>query len=150
VIQNSFHDRSLNALYTFQVSTKLNESQLFKNIHVLRRNAACYRPSQYAEAINQCLHLPYNANARTSPPTIASPPLANWATAAPVATALPLEDGAPVVGVVDVDMRVDVKVFEIVRFELGYGVEMLELSALVDVEITVTVEEGTEVVLVAV
>jgi len=87
--------------------------------------------------------LPYKANARTNPPTRASPPLAARATAAPVATAEPLEDGEPVVGV---DVRVEVKVLEIVRFELGYGMVTL---ALVDVEITVTVEEGTEVVLVA-
>lgn len=88
--------------------------------------------------------LPYNANARTNPPIRTSPPLAAWATAAPVATEEPLEDGEPVVGV---GVRVEVKVLEIVRFELGNGINTL---ALVDVEMTVTVEEGTEVVLVAV
>lgn len=69
-----------------------------------------------------------------------------------MATEEPLEDGEPVVGepVVGVDARVDVKVLEIVRFELGYGVEKFDVGALVDVEMTVTVEEGTEVVLVAV
>jgi hypothetical protein len=103
--------------------------------------------TQCAEATKQSLLFPYKANARTNPPTRASPPLATWATAAPVAMAELLEDGAPVVGV---DPRVDVKVFETVRFELGYGIETLAVGALVDVEMTVTVEEGTEVVLVVV
>jgi len=98
---------------------------------------------------NYCLHLPpYNANAKTNPPTIASPPLANLATAAfGVSTG-----GADVCEPPDVvgdGPRVVVKVFEIVRLELGLGIEKLEVFALVDVEMTVTVEEGTEDVVVA-
>jgi len=97
---------------------------------------------------------PYNAKATSNPPTIANPPLAMLATAAFVGTAatLDVEEGLDPVGAPA--LRVDVKVVERVRLELGdgkveLGVGKVELVfALVDVVMTVTVEEGTEEVVV--
>jgi len=64
---------------------------------------------------------PYNAKARSNPPTIASPPLAMLATAAFVGTAamLDVEEGLDPVG--DPALRVDVRVVARVMLELGDG-----------------------------
>jgi len=89
---------------------------------------------------------PYKAKARTNPPIIARPPFAIFAIAA-LGVVLVVEADV-VEGVEEVLAAVlcaVVKVEESVRFELGEGVAKLEVVfALVEVETTVTVDEGTE------
>jgi len=86
------------------------------------------------------LSVSYNANARNIPPTKASPPVAMFATPALGVVTGGVDEGFGVVG--DGPLRVLVDV-EIVKFELGEG-----KFTLVEVEMTVTVEEGTEEVVV--
>jgi hypothetical protein len=103
------------------------------------------------------LSYPYNANARTNPPTIANPADATFATAA---LAVVVELAA--VELTEVELAFEevfvaavVSVDDSVTFELDWiigVVELVEDGALEDVEVvtTVTVDEGTDDVVVLV
>jgi len=94
----------------------------------------------------------YNANARINPPTIASPPLAMFAAAFGVTTG-DVAEGVELVGEEPLPVLVEVNVAIVILEEadekVGTGIVEDEFRV-VDVETTVTVEEGTEVVVVLV
>jgi len=122
--------------------------------HIVKTPHALFPP--YMQNAFRIIILPphslfsYKEKARTNPPSTASPPFAKFALAALVLVVLegvaPLDVEAGVEAVVPAPVvRAVVKVEESVTFELGDGVGKLEVMfALVDVETTVTVDEGTE------